>query len=158
MADVQARLVPFHCSVEPPVAPADDNYAENEIMEPFCAALLDRKRRFEQNVRWRFNHDNTGLAEGEELLMERLRIVRAHSMAFLTGAIAENTGVVPIVAAIFSTKRSNDPNNVKFPLSEFSSSKYPLYGSMYQKWLKVVYLPKAANKFQLFHSIKSPLV
>ena len=80
MADVQARLVPFHCSVEPPVATADDNYAENEIMEPFCSALLDRKRRFEQNVRWRFNHDNTGLAEGEELLMERLRIVRAHSL------------------------------------------------------------------------------
>ena len=35
---------------------------------------MSRKRRLEQRIRWRFNNDNRSLAEGEDLLMERLAI------------------------------------------------------------------------------------
>lgn len=35
---------------------------------------VSRKRRLEQRIRWRFNNDNRSLAEGEDLLMERLAI------------------------------------------------------------------------------------
>jgi len=74
MDDVTQRLIPFHCAVEPIIKPIDEDYAENEIMEPFCSSLLERKRRLEQRIRWRFNNDNRSLAEGEDLLMERLAI------------------------------------------------------------------------------------
>lgn len=42
MDDVTQRLIPFHCAVEPIIKPIDEDYAENEIMEPFCSSLLER--------------------------------------------------------------------------------------------------------------------
>lgn len=72
--DFQSRLLPFHCSLPPPVTSRDESHAELSVMEPMCDSILTRKRQMESDFRNKFNRWNIMQAEGEDLLMEKLQI------------------------------------------------------------------------------------
>ena len=75
ISDLESRLLPFHCSMLPPISAHDESLSESLVFEPFCFDLQQRKRRIEQEFRQKFQTWDCGLSmAGEELLMDKLAV------------------------------------------------------------------------------------